>query len=93
MFSNFLVQFVFLLLVFGLLFTFFFRDNLIRIFISVELIFLAASLFLIIFDNFVNSITGQVFSFFILVLAGIETAIALSIVLIYFRMTSKIVFF
>ncbi len=82
----------FFIFFFGLLFMFLFNDNLIRIFISVELVFLSLSVIMILFDYFSNLINGQIFSFFILIFAGIETAIALSIVLIYFRITSRITF-
>ena len=78
---------------FGMIFVFLFYDNLIRIFISVELIFLSVSLLFIGYDVQNNALLSHLFSFFVLIFAGIETAIALSIVLIYFRITSKITFF
>lgn len=92
MMLGYFTQFLFILFVIGVGFIFLFRDNLIRVFISVELVFLSLSLFFVLFDSYSNTLDGQIFAFFILILAGVETAIALSVLLIYFRMTSRISF-
>ena len=68
------------------LFTVTTRRNAVAILMGVELILNAASLNFVAFSHFVHgSITGQVFSVFIIVLAAAEAAIALSIVLAIFR--------
>ena len=68
------------------LFTVATRRNAVAILMGVELILNAGSLNFVAFSHFVHgSITGQVFSVFIIVLAAAEAAIALSIVLSIFR--------
>jgi NADH-quinone oxidoreductase subunit K len=68
------------------LFTVSTRSNAVAILMGVELILNSASLNFVAFSHFVEgSITGQVFSVFIIVLAAAEAAIALAIVLAIFR--------
>ncbi len=62
------------------------RRNAVGILIGVELVLNAASLNFVAFSRYVTgSITGHVFSVFIIVLAAAEAAIALAIVLSIFQ--------
>ena len=64
------------------------RRNAVGILMGVELILNAANLNFIAFNHFVGapgSLTGQVFSIFVIVLAAAEAAIALAIVLAIYQ--------
>jgi NADH-quinone oxidoreductase subunit K len=60
-------------------------QNIIIIFISLELILLSINLNFIFFSIYLNDISGQIFSLFILTVAASESAIGLAILVIYFR--------
>lgn len=63
------------------------RRNTIGILMSLELMFNAANINLVTFNNFVltESLTGQMFAIFIIVVAAAEATIGLAIVLLIFR--------
>ena len=64
----------------------FYRRNLIAILMGVELILNAASLNFIAFSRFVQtSLDGQVFSLFVIIIAAAEAAVALAIVLRFYK--------
>ena len=52
---------------------------------SIELILLAVNINLISFSIFSGDIVGQIFSIFILTIAGAEAAIGLAILVVYFN--------
>ena len=66
------------------------RRNVIVILMSVELMLLSVTLNLVAFSSFLNDLTGQVFSMFILTVAAAEAAIGLAILVTYFRNTGQI---
>ena len=66
------------------------RTNLIIILMSLELILLSVSINFISFSVFLDDITGQIFSLFILTVAAGEAAIGLAILVIYFRNKGEI---
>ena len=66
------------------------RKNIIVILMSVELILLAVNINLVSFSIFLNNLTGQIFTLFILTVAAAEAAIGLAIIVVYYRNTSNI---
>ena len=61
------------------------RKNVIIIMMSIELILLAVSINLVAFSAFLRDVTGQVFAMFVLTVAAAEAAVALAILVTYFR--------
>ena len=61
------------------------RKNVIVILMSIELILLSVNVNLVSFSIFLNDLTGQIFTFFILTVAAAEAAIGLAILVVYFR--------
>ena len=52
---------------------------------SIELILLAVNINLVAFSIFINDLSGQIFTLFILTVAAAEAAIGLAIIVVYFR--------
>ena len=61
------------------------RKNVIVILMSIELILLSVNINLVSFSIFINDLSGQVFTLFILTVAAAEAAIGLAIIVIYYR--------
>ena len=61
------------------------RKNVIVILMSIELILLAVNINLVAFSIFINDLSGQIFTLFILTVAAAEAAIGLAILVVYFR--------
>lgn len=61
------------------------RHNLISLLMSIELILLACNTNFIAFSKLHNTLTGEVFVFFVLGIAAIETAIGLAIMVLIYR--------
>ena len=74
-----------ILLVFGVFGIFINRKNVITILMSIELILLSVNINLVAFSAFTGTISGQIFSLFVLTVAAAEAAIGLAILVIYFR--------
>ncbi len=66
------------------------RKNVIVILMSIELILLAVNINLVAFSIFINDLTGQIFTLFILTVAAAEAAIGLAIIVVYFRNSDTI---
>ncbi len=66
------------------------RKNIIVILMSIELILLSVNINLVSFSIFLNDITGQIFTLFILTVAAAEAAIGLAIIVVYYRNTSTV---
>ena len=66
------------------------RKNIIVILMSIELILLSVNINLVSFSIFLNDLTGQIFTLFILTVAAAEAAIVLAIIVVYYRNTSNI---
>ena len=66
------------------------RKNIIAILMSIELMLLAVNINFIAFSAQINDLTGQIFSIFVLSVAGAEAAIGLAILLIYFSNNQNI---
>ena len=82
---NFLLVFSTVLLGIGVLGIVLNRHNLISFLISIELILLAVNTNLIAFSGFLKSVTGEVFVFFILTVASVESVIGLAILVVIYR--------
>ena len=66
------------------------RKNVIVILMSIELILLAVNINLVSFSVFLNDLTGQIFTLFILTVAAAEAAIGLAIIVVYYRNSGTI---
>jgi NADH-quinone oxidoreductase subunit K len=66
------------------------RKNIIVILMCVELILLAVNVNLVSFSIFINDLTGQIFTLFILTVAAAEAAIGLAIIVVYYRNSGTI---
>ena len=66
------------------------RKNVIVILMSIELILLAVNINLVSFSIFINDLSGQIFTLFILTVAAAEAAIGLAIIVDYFRNSGTI---
>ena len=74
----------------GIIGIFFVRRNILIVLISIELLLLAVNLNFVIFSCLNDDAVGQLFSFFILTVAAAESAIGLSLLVIFFRLKSVI---
>ena len=79
-----------LLFAIGVIGIFLNRKNVIIILMSIEIILLSVNLNLIAFSYFLNDLTGQIFSLFVLTVAAAEAAIGLAILVIYIRNAGSI---
>ena len=66
------------------------RKNVIVILMSIELILLAVNINLVSFSIFLNDLSGQIFTLFILTVAAAEAAIGLDIIVVYYRNSGTI---
>ena len=66
------------------------RKNVIVILMSIELILLAVNINLVSFSIFINDLSGQIFTLFILTVAAAEAAIGVAIIVVYFRNSDTI---
>ncbi len=61
------------------------RKNVIIILMCIELMLLAVNINFVAFSSFLNDLSGQVFTMFILTVAAAEAAIGLAILVVFFR--------
>lgn len=61
------------------------RRNVIILLVCVELILLSANMNFVVFSNFLSDLAGEVFVFFVLAVAAVESAIALAIIVLLYR--------
>ena len=66
------------------------RKNLIVILMCIELLLLAVNINLVSFSIFLNDLSGQIFTLFILTVAAAEAAIGLAIIVVYYRNSGNI---
>jgi NADH-quinone oxidoreductase subunit K len=64
---------------------FLFRRNLITIFMSIELMLNAVNLSFVAFSFHLQQIDGQIYTFFVMVVAAAEAAVGLAIILTVFK--------
>lgn len=61
------------------------KKNLITLLMSMELMLLSININFIAFSSYLNDISGQIFTIFNLTVAAAEAAIALAIIVVYYR--------
>lgn len=66
------------------------KKNVITLLMSIELMLLAVNINFVTFSHFLNDLTGQIFTIFILTVAAAEAAIGLAILVIYYRNRNSI---
>ena len=66
------------------------RKNLIVILMCVELMLLAVNMNFVAFSEYLHLIQGEVFVFFILTVAAVESAIGLAILVLFYRRKGNI---
>ncbi|MGL4824771.1 MAG: NADH-quinone oxidoreductase subunit NuoK [Alphaproteobacteria bacterium] len=66
------------------------RRNVIVILMAIELMLLAVNLNFVAFSHFLQDLSGQIFTFFVLTVAAAESAIGLAILVVYFRQRASI---
>ena len=64
---------------------FLFKRNIITIFMSIELMLNAVNLSFVAFSYMLEELSGQVFVFFVMVVAAAEAAVGLAIIIAVFR--------
>lgn len=69
----------------GILGFFLNRRNVIVLLMSIELILLSININFVAFSSYLQNLTGQIFTLFILTVAAAEAAIGLAILVVYFR--------
>ena len=67
-----------------------FRRNAIIIFMSIELMLNAVNLLLVAFSSYLSDSKGQVFVFFIMVVAAAEVSVGLAIIVMIYRNTHSV---
>lgn len=66
------------------------RRNLMIVLMCVELILLAIVINFVTFSTALDDLSGQIYTLFLLTIAGAESAIGLAIILVYFRRRGSI---
>jgi NADH-quinone oxidoreductase subunit K len=66
-------------------FAFLIKRNVISIFMSIELMLNAVNLAFVAFANLWHQVSGQIFVFFVMVVAAAEAAVGLAIIIAVFR--------
>ena len=93
MFEITLIHYLFLasaLFTLGVMGIFINRKNVIVILMSIELILLSVNINFVAFSAYLNDLSGQVFSLFILTVAAAEAAIGLALLVSFFRSRGSI---
>ena len=79
-----------IIFVIGIVGIFLNRKNIIIILMSIELMLLAVNINLVSFSIYLQDLTGQIFTMFILTVAAAEAAIGLAIIVIYYKSKGSI---
>ncbi|OUX65529.1 MAG: NADH-quinone oxidoreductase subunit K [Gammaproteobacteria bacterium TMED281] len=66
------------------------RHNMVSLLMSIELILLSCNTNFIIFSKMHQNLIGEVFVFFVLAIAAIETAIGLAIMVVIYRQNDSV---
>jgi NADH-quinone oxidoreductase subunit K len=61
------------------------RRNVIILLVCIELILLSASMNFVVFSHYLSDLGGEIFVFFVLAVAAVESAIALAIIVLLHR--------
>ena len=68
------------------------RGNVLKTIMSLELLILSVNLNFILFSTYLDDIVGQIFVIFILILSAVESALGLSIIVIFYENRGTIQF-
>jgi NADH-quinone oxidoreductase subunit K len=68
------------------------RKNILITIMSIELLLLSINLNFVIFSIYLDDIVGQIFIFFVLMVAALESALGLSIITVLYRLKNNIEF-
>lgn len=66
------------------------QNNIITLLIAIEILLLTVTLKIIYIGSIFNDIEGTLFALFIIILAGAESAIGLSLLVSYYRLRGKV---
>ena len=66
------------------------RKNIIVLLMCIELMLLAVNMNFVAFSSYLNAVRGQIFVFFVLTVAAVESAIGLAILLLLYRQHGSI---
>jgi NADH-ubiquinone oxidoreductase chain 4L len=66
------------------------RKNIILLFISIEIMLLSITLLILIGSNLYNDLNGLLYGIIVLIIAGIESAIGLSILINYYKLKGSL---
>lgn len=80
----------FILFYLGLLGIILNRQNILIIFMSIELLLLSVNLNFLFFSFYLDDTIGQLFSFIILTVAAAESAIGLAIIILFYEINNNI---
>ena len=69
---------------------FLFKNNIIVILMSIELLLLSINLNFALFSVYLDDLVGQLFSLFVLTVAAAESAIGLAILVVFYRIRGVI---
>ena len=83
--QNYFVILSALLFCIGVMGIFLNRKTIISVLMSIEIMLLAVNINFVSFSVYLQDVAGQIFSIFILAIAGAEAAIALAILVVYFH--------
>jgi NADH-quinone oxidoreductase subunit K len=84
------ILFGMILFVVGMIGSFVVRKNLVVVLMSLELMLLGISMNYIVYSIYLDDIVGQVVALFVLVVAAGESAIGLSMIVIYYKLRGVI---
>jgi NADH-quinone oxidoreductase subunit K len=66
------------------------RKNILLSIISIEMMLFGVNLFLVSLSLLIDDITGEILTLFVLILAAAESALALALITVYFRLYGNI---
>ena len=66
------------------------RKNLLMVLMSIELMLNAVNLIIVSFSSYYGQLDGQVFVFFVMMVAAAEVAIGLALIVLLYRSTQRI---
>lgn len=78
---------IFIIAILGFIFN---KKNIILMLISIEMMLLAVTIIIIFGSNIHDDIAGQLYSIYIISIAGVESSIGLSILLAFYRLRGSI---
>lgn len=89
-FYDFLIIFILILILFGLSILLFNQYNIIISIIAIEVLLYCVNLLLVVLSLILDDVSGQIASFLVVTLAASESALALALMVIFFRSFKEI---